>query len=170
MRTHVVASLLAATALVAAVPAHADRVVPVDIHLTGKIGPLPDRVDCTTTPGVCELYFHGALVDDGAWTGTGQVQVHGHFVSSGGFVFRLADHEVVTGPCGSGAIDFTADGDISALDPGATSLVGHDDWRVISGSGTGDLADLTAGSGVDDFLLSPVSGAMQVHTVGWVRC
>jgi hypothetical protein len=169
LATAVAAAL--ATSLATATSALASTAIAVDTSWHGQAahGLLPDRVDCTTNLGVCELYVSGNVSYTGSFVGAAHIVVHGHFTPTGGFAFVA--HGQLSGTlagCGSGTVRDTAYGTFSSIVPGQLSLGGQADSSVDPGSGTGALTGLTY-SGIETYLLSP-TGAVSGRGVGTAYC
>jgi hypothetical protein len=159
------------TALATATGAVASTAVAFNTSWHGQLahGLLPDRVDCTTNLGVCELYFSGNLSHSGSFVGTSHIVLHGHFTLTGTFAFVA--HSQVSGTlagCGSGTFRDTDHGALSSIVPRQLSFGAQGDTTVDPGSGTGALTGLT-GSGIDTPVVSP-TGAVSGRGVGTGYC
>lgn len=166
------ATALAATlaaALATATSALASTAIAVDTSWHGQIGPLPDRIDCTTNLGVCEQYFSGNLSYTGSFVGTSHIVLHGHFTPSGTFAF--VEHGQLSGTiagCGSGTVRDTTYGALSSIVPAQLRLGGQGDSTTDLDSGTDAFIGLTY-SGVETYLFSP-TGAVSGRGVGTAYC
>jgi hypothetical protein len=144
-------------------------IIPVNLYFNGTAHPVPDKVDCTSTPGTCESYFHATGTDQGAWQGHGYVTLHGHLTPQG-MIWAGTDYETFTStPCGSGTITFPVTGWFSGIDLSGPAISGQDDWQIGTGSGTGQLQTATGGSGHDNLLIR-ADGSFQDHVVGYIVC
>lgn len=105
-------------------------------------------------PWLCEGQFTGNSVVHGTMEGTDTYEVYGHVNfadGSEGFTADETFHGTFAG-CGTGTFDFVVEGTVSGL-PGSQKLDGI--WKLVPGSGTGDLTRLQSGNGRETGTVDP---------------
>jgi hypothetical protein len=140
------AALAVAIAAPSATAAASDRapVVFGDSTFTGKLTSTPDKIDCASTPGVCELYFHGTGTWSGSLVGTGDFVIHGHLDPDRSFAYQSSSKISGTlAGCGTGTFTGVSNGVLSQIDLQQLALAGHADGQMLPGSGTGAFTGAT---------------------------
>ena len=141
---------------------------PIDVTFVDTKGPLPDKSDCTSRPGVCEVYYHGSGTISGDATGTAEYVGHSHYQPDGSLVYSQVVHPVETkGPCGGpDTFKFTEDNVLSPLDPKQLGLAGIGSWKIATHSGTGALRSAT-GSG---YIVVVLHDGVRARFLGTISC
>ena len=124
-------------------------------------------------PGLCEVELGGHSRVTGTMAGWTDYTTWAHGNADGSQSYYT--HETFTGTvagCGRGTFEFVVeDGQLSAgpsdEDPAGEHV--HGAWSMVPGSGTGDLARVTAGHGVEDGVAYPDLSAKGTFT-GEVTC
>ena len=163
----------------ASAPAIAEAAPRRAIHVDSQFkdpGELTDvqRVRCgLLEPGVCEIQLGGHSTLTGTMSGYTDYTTWAHNNIDGSSSYYT--YETFTGTiagCGRGTFDFMVDdGQLDATpmadDPLARHF--HGTWHLVSGSGTGDLAKVTAADGIEDGKFYPDTSTSGSFT-GEVTC
>lgn len=133
-----------------------EQTVPIDATF-GGYGKF-EKVDCLSVPGTCEFYLRGHAEVSGSRVGTVLSLLHGHFTPEG-FVYTGFDYftGMIVG-CGVGSVTHSEKGiirDLVLLPLPNVGFGGFQEWAVVPGSGTGGLAGVSSGSGIDTFVIRP---------------
>jgi hypothetical protein len=129
------------------------QVLDVDTQLSVRSAPKGDDVDCGVHAGGCDVYYAGEVVYSGSWEGHGRFVVRSTlidvFASGGDWSYEgWATFTGVVHGCGRGTMRIALHRAVVApRTPPAVGYEGGDEWELIPGESTGDLAALTAGSG-----------------------
>jgi hypothetical protein len=145
--------------LVSAAPAAARsaaplRTIAVDSHYTEPSGSM-DGMDCRFETPDCKAHYVGRTSFTGTFSGAATYDLLAWFEPSGKIRYEGPDY--ITGSiagCGSGKFILDepyGEIDMTKFDPVTQSAPGYNTWRVRSGSGTGELAGLVSGSGVNNW-------------------
>ncbi len=174
IRAHTAPGVVVALALVLAASGTAGatrpsgKVKPVDVTFVDQTGPQPERTDCDSQPGVCELYYHGSGTLSGGATGTAEYAGHSHYQPDGSLTYTQVVHPTETkGVCGGpGSFKFTEDNVLSPLDPQQLGLAGIGTWHIAARSGTGSLKGAT-GSG---YIVVVLHDGVRARLLGTFTC
>jgi hypothetical protein len=162
---------VAAAVAVAAASGSAQAAIPVSGTSVGKFSSIPYKVDCTSAPATCELYFRGTATDSGDFQGTEALTSHGHFTAKGFVSSYVGNFTGRVVPCSyaTGTATFTGRGVLAqlALLPPGPGFGGADDWSLAPAAAQNRID--VVGSGFETELLR-LDGSFAIRYAGRVTC
>jgi hypothetical protein len=166
----ILGAALALAAPAAAAASDSGPVIFGDSTLTGNVNPIPDKIDCASTPGVCELYFHGSGTWAGSFVGTDQFTIHGHLQTDLSFAYQSVG-KISGALAGWGTGTFTAvsQGVLSQIDLQQLALAGHAEGNIVPGSGTGAFTGATTLTDYE-IVTQHLDGTVVIRDVGSATC